>query len=172
MNTLSVFRPTPSLYETKFHRGFQRRRSCDHEHQRADISIQAFKRYNQRVETSIAAFNASKCNTITGEGYPEPVARGKRSGERALLSYEGERVREYKRRVIGSNYRFFSDWIRPQTSPRVTKCESVIIGSDIGRKRNRTTSLGIFDNFQHTQEPLSVPSSSMYRNHLSQICFG
>jgi hypothetical protein len=54
----------------------------------------------------------------------------------------------------------------------VTKCESVTIGSDIGPKRNRTTSLGIFDNFQHTQEPLSVPSSSMYRNHLSQICFG
>lgn len=172
MNLLSVFRPTPSIYETKFHRGFQRRRSCDHASERAIIDDFAFERFNERTRSAVTQYLETKRNAVTGEGYGEIASKGKRSGNNANADFLAERGKESRKRVRGSACRFFSDWNTARETAPAVKCQSLLVGDAAGRKRNRTASLGIFDNFRHTQAPLMMTSTPAARNNVSQISFG
>ena len=172
MNSLSVFRPTPSIYETKFHRGFHRRRSCDHVAERAKIDNEAFQRFNSRVNSAISSYMQSKRNVVTGEGLRELAPKGRKSGANVLGRFDPERVTEARKRVLGSDFRFFTDWGFPRSSAHAAPCQTMLVGYPAGRKRNRTASLGIFDNFEHTQAPLTIPSIHSNKSNISQISFG
>lgn len=170
-NNETVFRPRSSLSETKFHRGFTRKSFPNHGSERYDIDERAWLRFNQRTAEAIAAYQAHKSNLITGDNIYEARARGRKTGHSLAHQFDADRLREAARRIVNSDGRFFANPRSPETAPNFA-CKSVILGYFGERKRARTTSVGIFDNFTHTQKPMDSPPPTTCRRNLSQIILG
>ena len=164
------FRPRSSLSETKFHRGFMRKSFPEHGLERHEIDERAWLRFNEKTAEAIATYQAHHFNLITGAGIPEPRARGRKAGHSLVQQFDSDRLREATRRVVNGEGRFF---VNRRSNPAPSfPCQSVILGYYGDRKRARTTSVGIFDNFSHTQKPLDPPSPTSYRRNSSQIFLG
>ena len=166
----SVFHPKPSLSETRFHRGFHRRRLPDCDEPRQKIDDFAWNRFNKRTADAISKHLENKTDIISGTGVPSPRPAGLRVGIDPASLCLSSREREDHRRNYGSCGRFFVS-NGQRTAPEVP-CESVIIGFTGGRRRNRATSVGVLDNFAHTQRPLDIVTPTSGRRNQSQILLG
>ena len=166
--TVSYFRPVSSVTETIFHRGFQRRLFPGKDEERCRIDNQAWERFNQRTAEAIQSYVENPRNLVTGQGVPDVhVPRKKNCGKLSSI-FESDRAKECYKRNINNEGRFFMP--RPVRSLSAKPCETVIVGFPGARKANRAASVGIFDNFSHTQAPLNLqPPRRPSRRNISQI---
>lgn len=169
VETESVFRPVPSIYETRFHRGFHRRLFPNHDKDRFEIDDRAWRRYERRNDEAARSYEANRRNIVTGLGLPAQKSIGLRRGESLTSMFDSARSREGIKRNVGGDGRFFVQVAKPKRS--VVPCETVVIGYQGDRKRNRAASLGIFDNFSHTQASLVEAPRPVNRRNLSQFTF-
>lgn len=166
---VSVFHPVSSVYETKFHRGFSRRMFPQQGYERSRIENEGFDRYNRQISAKIETFMSNPRNLITGTGQPVSRPYGKRAGDYLVSPFRESRRMESRKRVATSSCRFHEHEIPDPRAILRVSCESVVLGCAKGRRRNRARSVGIYDNFTHTQLPLDVPPPSPSRRNLSQI---
>jgi hypothetical protein len=164
---VSCFRPISSLSETLFHRGFHRRLFPKQDENRFAIENRAFERFNERTADAINAYERTRRNILTGEGLQPSHLPKKIDGTNVSPIFDLERAKESYKRNINNGGRFFME--RPGRSFSASPCETVLIGVTGSRKRNRATSVGIFDNFTHTQYKLDVPLPRPSRRNISQI---
>ena len=168
MERISAFRPIASVMETRFHRGFFRRMLPNRDHLRHSISELSLLKYQGHMEKQISEYPSRKRNLITGQGLRADAPQGLRCLPQSVFKLP--RAAENYRRVRNGPGRFHVEG-SPLVAPSV-ECESVLIGFAGRRKRHRVHSLGIFDNFSHTQDCLSKPFSAPERRNRSQISFG
>lgn len=166
----SVFRPVASVSETRFHRGFYRRMRPDKDNARNAINETMFQRFHQGSEARTAAYLRDRHNTVTGVGCLSDRPSGIRRGPQMVSVFDESRRQENYRRVRTSEGRFHESGY-PLVKANVD-CESVLLGFPGGRKRQRAQSVGIFDNFAHTQQALPRPFVLPERRNKSQIVFG
>jgi hypothetical protein len=167
----SVLRPIASVSETRFHRGFYRRMLPDRDLLRAEIDENAFQGFHTRVSSNLAEYIIGRKNLITGEGLKTERARGIRRGPHMVSIFSDSRSEENHRRVRNSEGRFHEPG--PSFSKPEVHCESVLVGFTGARKRQRARSVGVWDNFSHTQEPLPALFGFLHdRRNQSQIVFG
>jgi len=155
-------RPVSSLKETKFHRGFRRRMLPHADDSRNKIVDDAWTCHEEKARRSIEIAHARKENIVLG-----PVIREQpRSHKRMLGPHTFDETREVEalKRISDSSFRFFSPVNDVSRSVAVdSRAASAIIGYHTNA-RNRTRSVGIYDNFSHTQleldpTPITTPSN-------------
>ena len=157
-----VFRPVSSLSETKFHRGFRRRVFPQADAERNRLIDDAWSRHEFRMQRAASRARSREENIING-----PLIREQpRCRKRILGPHTFDDTREIlaAKRISDSSFRFYSP--PTQLPPRLdidARAASAIIGYRV-HPRNRTRSVGIYDNFSHTQleldpVPISTPSN-------------
>ena len=156
-----------SVYETRFHRGFHRRLFPDHAKERSEIDDRAWQRYMRRTNDVTRSHEANRRNIVTGAGLPPYKPCGKRRGGSLTAVFDGPRSREGMKRNVSGEGRFFVQLSHPKRT--AVPCETVLIGYQGDRKRNRAASVGIFDNFSHTQASLVQPSRPINHRNQSQL---
>jgi hypothetical protein len=112
----------------------------------------------------------TKTDIISGAGVPYPRPAGLRVGINPAVQCFSSRQREDLRRNYGGDGRFFVSY--GQKSAPEVPCESVVIGFIGARRRNRALSVGVLDNFAHTQKPLEIATPTSGRRNKSQVVLG
>ena len=156
------FRPVSSLKETRFHRGFCRRMLPNADENRNKIVQEAWMCHEKRAVHAAEAARARKENIVNG-----PVVREQPRSRKRMLgphTFDETRKVEAQKRMSDSQFRFFSPVTDSARSISIDpRSASAIIGFHT-HPRNRTRSVGIYDNFSHTQlqldpVPISTPSN-------------
>lgn len=161
-------RPVSSLKETKFHRGFHRRMLPHADDIRNKILDDAWLCHEARIARATEAARSRKENIVYG-----PVIREQPRSRKRMLgphTFDESRKVEAQKRITDSSFRFFSP-TNGEPKPLIVdpRAASAIIGYHTN-PRNRTRSVGIYDNFSHTQLQLDpVPISTPSNRNKSQI---
>jgi len=162
------FRPISSLKETKFHRGFNRRMLPNADDCRNKILDNAWKSHDDKRLRAADAARSRKENIVYG-----PVIREQPRSRKRMLgphTFDESRKVEALKRMSDSSFRFFSPVSDQSRSVSIDpRSASAIIGYH-ANPRNRTRSVGMYDNFSHTQLQLdSVPISTPSNRDKSQF---
>jgi hypothetical protein len=166
--TNSIFRPSSSIYETKFNRGFHRRPVPQRDSLRFEIDSRAWERFNHRKDQAAAGYDANRRDLINGFGLPPDRPYGRRRGPGMMSQFDSARTKESMKRNVDGQGRFFME--RPKRESRSVPCETVLVGLSGEKRINRIQSVGVFDNFAHTQTSYRAePSRPAHRRSLSQI---
>ena len=159
-----------NLDETKFHRGFKRRLIPESSHLREAIAEATFKRYNARVAASIIAHQAQPRDVLSCIGFPKAMPYGRRACSANSVELDGGRKWLEKRRLAESVGRYHGAPLTRATSAPSFRFESLLV-TNRRCQFNRVQSVGVYDNFKHTQLPMKIfPMKPSVRN-LSQIVF-
>ena len=154
------------LNKTRFHRGFKRRILPRSHIEREEIANSTYANYLAKVHCSIENWRSHPRNLLHGVGLPIEKCQGVRTSFEASSLFESNRLSLDRRRITESEAHFhIPHFKRSYSAP---KCESVISGNGT-RSSNRTESVGILDNFTHTQAPLKLSPMKPTRRNLSQI---
>jgi|LauGreDrversion4_2_1035121.scaffolds.fasta_scaffold34062_2 hypothetical protein len=159
---ISSLRPLSSLKETKFHRGFHRRMLPKADASRNHIIEESWERTEFRHRRAIERARSRHENIING-----PLVREQPHSRKRMLgphTFDDSRKIEAERRISDSSFRFYSPVPDIKRTPTIDpRSASAIIGF-YTNPRNRTRSVGVYDNFTHTQlnldtVPISTPSN-------------
>jgi hypothetical protein len=162
----SVFIPRSSLLETKFHRGFLRRRHlANFDRARDERERSDSQRKSAQNDRLVSEYSFR--DIIVGS----PNVRYQRERERRHVSnqtFDSDQLKEHTKRVAESNCRYFTQTMPVHRGLRIpVECDSIVIG------RHRSRSLGILDNFTDKQIELSPPPKRLgsINKNKSQIEF-
>jgi len=189
------FAPISNINETRFHRGFQRRHQSDIQSDAARLEAEVLReaRREERSRASIQAAMEHKerttFNILTGEGEGREVEFRKvgkkilnpHGSMQAVYSQHGK---ESQSRIRNSKHRFFEHPV-VQKDERCgnlfleglteTSRETAVLGyGTSGKRRLRTQSCGVGDNYAHLRALPPEPSwekPNVSHSH-SQIVFG
>lgn len=171
------YHPSSDLQETKFHRGFQRRAKADIQSDAArldrELAQQWAREERDRAAIQIAKEMKNRCtfNILTGEGVGreceyQPVGKRIVNPFGCMEAVFAEHARDTSNRTRQSGHRFFEVPAGSPGDPRSLRLyndglsnaqrQVAIIGSPASRlpARLRGASVGVADNFAHSQGPL------------------
>ena len=138
------------LSKTRFHRGFKRRMLPESHVLRDTIADAAFSKFNANTAARIANYHSNSRNVITSVGVHDLPRLGRRTDLESQFSTNRECLA--KKRVAECSARFHGP-PRTMTAPIFHPCESLLVTKSMS-KHNRARSVGVLDNFTHTQLPL------------------
>lgn len=189
------FAASSNLQETRFHRGFQRRNKADIRQDAARMEAELGReqaretRDRAMVQATLEWREKNTFNILTGEGQGRE-SEFRQVGKKIVNPYScmeacySEHARDATNRLRQSKDHRLFEHPPPQTESRAreifgeglkeTKRETAILGyGDAGKRRIRTTSQGVADNFAHLRgESTRQQYEQPFNGNKSQILFG